>query len=283
MPFDRIVQLDFAPELGAPPHLHIMCEVQGRYSNAILADGAKTVLLAARQIGGGQSSARAVRVGAAYPLPPPPPGAEPTADMPFESWQAAVDAWCAKEASGDRCAVQSALAGAFRGVSPAIARQLCAESDVSTGTLWQQVATGDRQRLHQATARWVARVSTGDFAPARDVATGAVSVLGAYSEVCENVCAAVDVRYQAAQARERFDRLRASLTHASQAAEKGIRGRMAAFQKQLDGAEAAEETQKQGDMIMANVHRWPQGKLELDAEDWDTGDQIPCSRCVTPI
>jgi predicted ribosome quality control (RQC) complex YloA/Tae2 family protein len=270
VPFDRIVQLDFAPRLTDAPALHVMCEVQGRYSNAIVTDGSKEVLLAARQVGAGQSSARNVRVGAQYPLPPPPPGCAPRRDTTLDEWQRALDAWVGGQ-KGEAHSAARVLAGALQGVSPALARELCAAAGVPVDAPWADVATSNRQALHEAVQGWLARVESGSFAATRDPATSAVSVLGSFCEKCDSVHDAVDARYRGAQAEERFSGLHARLTSATANAQRTTEKKIVAFQKQLDGARDAEATQKLGDMFMANVHQWPQGATEFEAEDWDTG------------
>lgn len=67
--------------------------------------------------------------------------------------------------------------------------------------------------------------------------------------------------------------LRAQLTKALVTADKKLRGKLAAFAKQLSTSDAADACQKAGDLIMANVYQWPAGESRLEVDDWDTGVQ----------
>ena len=277
--FDRIVQLDFAFRPGEPAALRLMCEVQGQYANAVLTDPSEGVLLAARQIGEAQSRARSVRVGAQYPLPPPPPGVAPRRDMPLADLVEAMDAYAASTDERAVKALPDALAGAVQGISPDVANELCSSASVSTTDTWGHSSTHARAAVHAGVCDWAARLEDGRFAVTRNPHSGALSVLGAYSEQCESVHECIDTRYRDAQGGERFAVLHARLTQSLLTVEKSLRGRVGAFQKQLNNSEDADATQKLGDMLMANVHRWPPGAPEVDAEDWDTGALLPALSC----
>ena len=271
VPFDRVVQLDFAFRPGEPASLRLMCEVQGRYANAVLTDASEGVLLAARQIGEAQTRARAVRIGAPYPLPPPPPGVAPRRNMPEAELAEAMAAFAASSESRAQMALPAALAGVVQGASPGLARQLCAAARVPVDSKWAECTQDMRRAVHAAVCDWVRRLAERKFVYTRDAQTGALSVLGSFSEQCDSIHACIDQRYRDAQAGERFEALHARLTQALSAAAKSARNKLGACKKQLGSAEEADATQKIGDMIMANVHCWPAGAGELEAEDWDTG------------
>ena len=281
VPFDRVVQLDFAVRVNDAPALRLFCEAQGRFSNAVLADGARTVLLAGRQIGAAQTAARSVRVGEAYALPPVAPGVTPSLGEGRAVWQSNVAGATALD-DGKAAAVAAALSRAYQGVSPPLAAELCAIAGVDARGSAAKLSQSEWADLHAAWTRWLERLRDGDFAPCRAATGGGgVSMLGTRPQAHDSVHACVDSHYREAQARERFAALRATLRRATAKAEGSLQSKLRAFEKQLGSVEDAEDTQKEADLIMANVYRWQSGSDSLEAEDWDTG-LTPCRDASLP-
>lgn len=269
VPFDRVLQLDFGLRPGEPPEMSLVCEIQGRYSNAILTDSSRTVLLAARQIGAAQSSARAVRVGKQYLLPPPAPGVRPSAEEPIGVWRQNVTG--AEDLAGGGADIIAALTRAYQGVSPALARDLCGAANVPQSAQSAALLDEEWAELFAMWQHWLACVDSGRLAMTQDRTTGASSFLGRFTSAVPSVHDAIDERYRAAQASERFAALHVSLQRAVSKAEKSLRAKLAAFAKQLASSAAADETQRLADLCLGNVYQWPAGAREMQVQDWQTG------------
>jgi predicted ribosome quality control (RQC) complex YloA/Tae2 family protein len=281
VPFDRVIRLDFGFRAGEPAELHLMCEIQGRYSNVILMDAAKTVLLASRQIGTKQSSARSLRVGDTYPLPPVAPGLTPSASESFLSWKETVCG--AAVLMGDGADVVAGMVRGYQGVSPTLGRELCLVAHVPASTKAVSLLENEWAALFVAWRSWLQCLEEGSFQATRDPLTGAISVLGSFSEVYDSVHKTFDERYTKAQAHERFVSLRATLSRATGKAEKSIRSKLKAFEKQMGTSADAQATQKLGDLFIANLYQWPAQGGELEVDDWETGGLQPLCCDLLPL
>ncbi len=87
-----------------------------RYSNVILVDASRSILLCAYQVGGRMSSMRQLQTGGTYQLPPMAPGLQPSAADSIESWQDAVKETAHQMGarSGSQAGVGSALVRTFQ-------------------------------------------------------------------------------------------------------------------------------------------------------------------------
>jgi predicted ribosome quality control (RQC) complex YloA/Tae2 family protein len=274
VPFDRVLQLDFALRPGEPAALRLMCEIQGRLSNAILVDGAGKIVLAARQIGQQQSTARSVRVGAPYVPPPAPPGCVPDAGESAGEWSQRVRAAApaAQQASAARgCGVAAAITAAYRGTGPALCRDMCEIAGVAPSAEPESLTATEWDALHAAWQLWLERLASGKHAVTQDPASGRVSVLGVHSTQRDSVHACVEDIYRAAQHGERTRLLHGRLSKAASTAAASLQKKLGSLRKQKGSHEEGEETQKLGDLVMGHVHCWPQRERTMTVQDWDTG------------
>ena len=270
VPFDRVLKLEFAPQLDSGTNMSLLCELQGAYSNMVLVDGENNTLLAARQIGSQQTSVRAIRVGAPYVAPPIPPGMAPRPTEPLTQWQEHI--CCVAEHQSSH-GVAQAMLKAYQGVSSALAHDLCMRAQVSPDDAVSDPDADAWARLHAEWQNWLSVCETGSFDVTKDD-QGRLSVLGSFDRPCSSIHEAINEQFFVAQAAERFMQLRAALTRALVAAVHKLKGKLSAFKKQLESGDEAEVTQKRADLVMANVYQWPKGALEMQAEDWETGATI---------
>ena len=100
----------------AVQHQHLLCMHAHRYSNVVLVDASRSILLCAYQVGGRMSSRRQLQTGGAYQLPPMAPGLQPSAAESKERWQAAVTETAHQMGakSGSKAVVGSALVRTFQ-------------------------------------------------------------------------------------------------------------------------------------------------------------------------
>ena len=69
-PWERVIDLQFAPRPGESALYHIYAEIIGKYSNVILTDASNEIITAAHQVSQQQSSVRPIQMGQNYEKPP---------------------------------------------------------------------------------------------------------------------------------------------------------------------------------------------------------------------
>jgi hypothetical protein len=183
-PWERVAELAFGVRPGDPPSRLAYCEVQAKYSNLVLTDGGGTVLAAAHQVGGRQSSLRQVQQGRPYALPPVTAGVPPAGSEPMEAWRANAERAAALAAApaaarsggggggGGRPTVAGGCVRAYQGVSPALMEELCAAAGVDPGAHPQELTSAQWAALHGVWQGWLERVASGSFAATLDEAAG---------------------------------------------------------------------------------------------------------------
>jgi len=139
MPWERVVQLGFAPRPDAPEQRQLILELMGRHSNLFLLDERQQVISSGRQVREHQSRLRPISTGDTYSAPPPLQGAEPQQQESLERWRERL--LLLPESIG------RALMGSYRGISPALRDQLLQQAELDrdiqaaalTPAQWQQL------------------------------------------------------------------------------------------------------------------------------------------------
>ena len=149
LPWERVVQLGFAPRPDAPEQRQLILELMGRHSNLFLLDERQQVISSGRQVREHQSRLRPISTGDTYSAPPPLQGAEPQQQESLERWRERL--LLLPESIG------RALMGSYRGISPALRDQLLQQAgldrDIAAAALtppqWQQLFESWQQWLSQ--------------------------------------------------------------------------------------------------------------------------------------
>ena len=145
---------------------------------------------------------------------------------------------------------------AFQGVSPSLVHELCHAASISPTDSVHDISADGWSRLYDGWQDWLARLVSGNFAATQDAESGRLSVLGNYSDtVPGGVQVSIANLYSKSQGAEQFVQLRQRLMRVAEQAGKKLGSRIGAFREQLDGSDKADATQKQADMIMANLYR----------------------------
>jgi predicted ribosome quality control (RQC) complex YloA/Tae2 family protein len=207
-------------------------------------------------------------------LPPPAPGLLPSPELDMMAFKLHVEATYAavKGSFKGSGPFAHALNATFQGTSASLSRELCMRAGVPVDAQVESMSADVWEALHKQWLAWVQMCSSGMFNPTQDDISKRLSVLGSYSTKLHSIHDAIDALYATAQAEERFEQLRATLSRAVRTAKKKLQGKRAALLKQLGSAEQVDETQKRADLIMANVYQWPKNSLTLDVDDWESGE-----------
>lgn len=145
---------------------------------------------------------------------------------------------------------------AFQGVSPSLMHELCHTASISPTDSVHDISPDSWSRLFASWQSWLTRIASGNFDATRDPESGRLSVLGSYSNsIADGVQVSIANLYQQSQGAEQFAQLRQRLMRVGEQSGKKLGSRIRAFREQLDGSDKADATQKQADMIMANLYR----------------------------
>jgi predicted ribosome quality control (RQC) complex YloA/Tae2 family protein len=157
--WERVVELGFAPRPGEPVCRWLVVELMGRRSNLFLLDQERRVVAAARQVREQQSRLRPIGTGDPYTPPPPPAGRPPALEESFEHWQGQLRLLPVP--------LKQALQGAYQGISPALALQLCGPERAGAEALLaqpvDQLSPQQWQRLWQRWQDWLTAMGQRRF------------------------------------------------------------------------------------------------------------------------
>ncbi|MFN5193817.1 MAG: NFACT family protein [Cyanobacteriota bacterium] len=152
--WERIVELAFAARPGDPVQRSLVLELMGRHSNLFLLDDQRRVITLGHQVRAGQSRVRPIGTGDPWQPPPAAAGEPPVASEAATLWR--------QRLSLVPLPLRQALMGAYQGISPTLAGQLCAgiaAVDQPVGEL----SEAQWQALAQRWQAWLAAVDQGDF------------------------------------------------------------------------------------------------------------------------
>ncbi|MFM8975725.1 MAG: NFACT family protein, partial [Vulcanococcus sp.] len=158
-PWERCVELGFAPRPGEAIQRSLVLELMGRHSNLFLLDGERRVVAAARQVRDQQSRCRPIGTGDLYTPPPPQAGRPPDGFRDFERWR--------QELLLVPLPLRQALQSSFQAISPALALQLAGDSPGLAQALLDTPVTllGPQQwqLLWRHWQAWLAALAQGHF------------------------------------------------------------------------------------------------------------------------
>ncbi|MEB3266544.1 MAG: NFACT RNA binding domain-containing protein [Cyanobacteriota bacterium] len=153
-PWERIVELAFAPRPGDAVQRSLVLELMGRHSNLFLLDGQRRVIALGHQVRAAQSRVRPIGTGDPWQPPPPPAGEPPSSAEAEPTWR--------RRLSLVPLPLRQALMGAYQGISPALAGQLC-EGIVPLEHPINALDEDQWQALAARWRAWLAAVEHGRF------------------------------------------------------------------------------------------------------------------------
>jgi predicted ribosome quality control (RQC) complex YloA/Tae2 family protein len=157
-PWERVIDLQFAPRPGESALYHIYAEIMGKYSNVILTDASNEIITAAHQVSQQQSSVRPIQTGQNYEKPPKLTGKTPNLTESLERWQERVSL-----VPGE---IKRQLLKSYSGLSSALLDTMLLTAKILPDTHTDVLTPKDWQNLFECWQEWLQALDLNKFKPA---------------------------------------------------------------------------------------------------------------------
>jgi predicted ribosome quality control (RQC) complex YloA/Tae2 family protein len=265
-PWERLMDLQFAPRPGEAAVYHLFVEVMGKYSNATLTDADRLIIATAHQVYGKQSSVRTVQTGQPYELPPSLLNTPPSLSETFASWQARVALVPGL--------VTKKLISNYRGLSTAMTQAMLTAAAIVIDATTTDLAASDWQRLFEVWQQWQTAVADGQSWQPGWTATG-YHVLGwGTSRPAGSVNEMVNEYFKNILNQTNFQQLRHQLRQKLSAVMSKLEVKAHTFRSRLAESQDAEALRSQADLLTAYLHLWQSGMSRIVLNDFETDQPV---------
>lgn len=264
-PWERALDLQFAPRPGDQIRWHIYVEIMGKYSNVLLTNAQQEIITAAHQVSEKQSSVRPISTGDRYQHPPAIVGTLPKPSDTFEIWQSRVGLVPGK--------LRKMLLQAYSGLSSALIRQLVGAAKLDPEQLTTSLTSADWHRLYDQWQRWLTALATQTFQPGWLETGYTVLGLGDF-EPAPDVQSLLERYYRDQLNQQIFAQLHHRLSQKLKTLLTKLRQKADAFNIRLAQSDQADTYRAQADLLMAHLHQWQPGLQSLELADFTTGEPV---------
>lgn len=265
VPWERVVDLQFARRPGEPVLWHVYVEIIGKYSNVVLTNATNEIVTAAHQVSPQKSSVRPVLTGQSYELPPALTLTAPSLDEPFLRWQERVS--LIPEAL-KRCLLKS-----YRGISPAIVQAIARAANVDPEQSSDRLKAEDWQRLFQYWQAWLQTLATAQFSPGW-TATGYTVLSWNVVEPVSSVQELLNQYYTTQLDRQEFSQLQHQLSQKINNLLTKLQQKINTFKARLQQSDRADSYRQQADLLMAHLQEWQPGMKSITLADFETSEPV---------
>ncbi|MFM6309538.1 MAG: NFACT family protein [Dolichospermum sp.] len=260
-PWERVIDLQFAPRPGESALYHLYAEIMGKYSNVILTDASNEIITAAHQVSQQQSSVRPIQTGQNYEKPPKLTGKTPNLNESLERWQERVSL-----VPGE---IKRQLLKSYSGLSSALLDTMLLNAEIKPDTNTDVLTPKDWQNLFQCWEEWLQALELGQFKPAW-TKTG-YTVMGWGAVTPTKSIQELLYRYYADHLNQQlFVQLRHQLIQKLTHILAKLRIKAQSFSDRLQQSDQAEEYRQKADLLMANLHQWQLGMQNIILPDFET-------------
>ncbi|MFN9399420.1 MAG: NFACT family protein [Dolichospermum sp.] len=264
-PWERVIDLQFAPRPGESALYHLYAEIMGKYSNVILTDASNEIITAAHQVSQQQSSVRPIQTGQNYEKPPKLTGKTPNLNESLERWQERVSL-----VPGE---IKRQLLKSYSGLSSALLETMLLNAQILPDTNTDVLTPKDWQNLFECWQEWLQALESGQFKPAWTkngytvMGWGAVTPTKSIQELL--------YRYYSDHLNQQlFVQLRHQLIQKLANILAKLRIKAQTFSDRLQQSDQAEEYRQKADLLMANLHQWQPGMQNIILPDFETEKPI---------
>ncbi|MEN9217183.1 MAG: NFACT RNA binding domain-containing protein [Gloeomargarita sp. HHBFW_bins_162] len=264
-PWERVVELHFAPRPGDPTQWLLYLEVMGRYSNAILTHPDGTILTCAHQVSTQESRVRPLQTGTRYQPPPALTQPIPRCDEPFEHWR--------QRLALIPVPLSRALIQNYRGLSMKLVREMGQYLGLDPEINVSQITSEEWQKLWSAWQEWLQALQQGKFTPG--LTAQGYTVLGwNRTKSCSNVSELLHHYYHQYLTQQTYQHHLHQLGQKLHHYHQKLQQKAQVFREKLSQVTAAESYRTQADLLMANLHQWSPGMPVLTVPDFHTNELI---------
>ena len=264
-PWERALDLQFAPRPDEPAEWHLYVEIMGKYSNVLLTNAQQEIVTAAHQVNAQQSSVRVIRTGGQYKPPPAMMGTLPRLDEPFSDWQERISLVPGK--------LSKMMVKSYSGLSTALAKQLSLGAALDPNQSTDSLTVDNWQQLYAQWQRWLQCLEKNDFQPAHT--EHGYTVLGwTASPVSGSVQQLLDTYNTTQLNQQTYAPLHHQLTQKTKTLTGKLRQKAANFYRRLEDSDQAELYRVKADLLMAYLHEWQPGMSSIQLQDFESGEPV---------
>ncbi|GCL44048.1 Rqc2 family fibronectin-binding protein [Dolichospermum planctonicum] len=264
-PWERVIDLQFAPRPGESALYHLYAEIMGKYSNVILTDASNEIITAAHQVSQQQSSVRPIQTGQNYEKPPKLTGKTPNLTESLERWQERVSL-----VPGE---IKRQLLKSYSGLSSALLETMLLNAQIVPDTNTDVLTPKDWQNLFECWQEWLQALESGQFKPAWTKTGYTVMGWGAVTPT-KSIQELLYRYYSDHLNQQLFVQLRHQLIQKLANILAKLRIKARTFSDRLQQSDQAEEYRQKADLLMANLHQWQPGMQNIILPDFETEKPI---------
>ncbi|MBE9220857.1 Rqc2 family fibronectin-binding protein [Dolichospermum flos-aquae] len=264
-PWERVIDLQFAPRPGESALYHLYAEIMGKYSNVILTDASNEIITAAHQVSQQQSSVRPIQTGQNYERPPKLTGKTPNLTESLERWQERVSL-----VPGE---IKRQLLKSYSGLSSALLETMLLNAQILPDTNTDVLTPKDWQNLFECWQEWLQALESGQFKPAWTKTGYTVMGWGAVKPT-KSIQELLYRYYSDHLNQQLFVQLRHQLIQKLAHILAKLRIKAQTFSDRLQQSDKAEEYRQKADLLMANLHQWQPGMQNIILPDFETEKPI---------
>ncbi|MGL5083200.1 MAG: Rqc2 family fibronectin-binding protein [Microcoleaceae cyanobacterium] len=286
LPWERVIDLQFAKRPGEAPLWHLYVEVMNKYSNVILTGSDNLVVTAAHQVSSQQSSIRPIQTGQPYELPPALTDPIPSLNEPQESWQERV--------SLIPGTLKRQLLKSYRGLSSALTIEMIQAAGLNPEQSTESLRDDQWTILFQCWQDWLHGLEHSQFSPGwtetgyRVIAWSAIKSIEEASSlqldhpqpIPQTVQELLNTYYTLHLNQQEFSQLRHQILQKLGSILAKLRVKAAEFTQRLHQSDEAETYRAQADLLMANLHHWKLGMQTIILPDFET--ESPVTLALNP-
>jgi predicted ribosome quality control (RQC) complex YloA/Tae2 family protein len=265
-PWERLMDLQFAPRPGESAIYHLFVEVMGKYSNATLTDADRLIIATAHQVSSKQSSVRTVQTGQPYELPPGLLTTAPSQNETLRSWQERV--------SLVPGLVTKKLISNYRGLSTAITQAMLTAAHIHIDATTTDLAEPDWQRLFQVWQQWQAALADGQSWQPGWTAIGYNALGWGTNRPALSVNQMVNEYFTNILNHTNFQQLRHQLTQKLSGVISKLEVKAQTFRSRLAESQDAADLRSRADLLMAHLHLWQSGMTQIVLTDFATEQPV---------
>ena len=269
--FDRVAFLGFdtRDEMGFECRRYLICELMGKYSNLIFADGDKKIITAMRTADFSLDSMRQLLTGMRYELPPVQNKVNPlrVERSEFERLY---------EEFPDERGCDKFIVNSFMGMAPVVAREIVFRATGHTDTPKKYCFSDEIWREFSVV---IDRIKSESFEPILvlngekcvEYSFTPISQYGAYeSRAFESVGKLFDTYFGARDNQQRIHQRASDILRLLTNAESRIRKKLELQRGELALCDEGVKYKKYGDLITANIYRLSRGDSLVEFEDYES-------------